>query len=246
MGYSYTTAKTYVAGINHELKINNLTSYNSFLIEKMLIGMQRLGKKEDSRKPITLQILSRLVSVLHHVCDSFYETQLFVSAFCLSFFGFLRIGEIAYVGKSSDYHVLDISDVVLDEKTCEVSVKIKSSKTDQMGRSTTLILQKFIDEKICVFKHLKAYLEVRPSIDGQLFCHLNHKKLTRFQFSKILKSALTFLGLNPDDFNTHSFRIGAATTACMEGKSDEDIKFMGRWDSNSYKTYIRMGRLVKF
>jgi hypothetical protein len=37
---------------------------------------------------------------------------------------------------------------------------------------------------MCVARQLKAYLKFRPNIDGQLFCHLNHKKLTRFQFIK--------------------------------------------------------------
>jgi hypothetical protein len=51
--------------------------------------------------------------------------------------------------------------------------------TDQIGNSTTLILPKNKCESMCVARQLKAYLKFRPNIDGQLFCHLNHKKLTR-------------------------------------------------------------------
>jgi hypothetical protein len=93
-------------------------------------------------------------------------------------------------------------------------------------------------------KAIKSLLKFRPNIDGQLFCHLNHKKLTRFQFLAILRSALKFISLSSDDYNAHSFRIGAATTAAMLGKNDNEIKYMGRWKSDSFKRYIRMDCLI--
>jgi len=35
-------------------------------------------------------------------------------------------------------------------------------------------------------------------------------------------------------------RIGAATNAAEIGKSDDEIMIMGRWKSDTYKTYIRI------
>ena len=163
--------------------------------------------------------------------------------FYLPFLFFLRIGEITEIGNASDNHVIKISDIKFEGNNLKVT--IQSSKTDQIGNSTTLILPKNKCESMCVARQLKAYLKFRPNIDGQLFCHLNHKKLTRFQFLAILRSALKFIGLSSDDYNTHSFRIGAATTAAMLGKSDNEIKSMGRWKSDSFKRYIRMDCLIK-
>jgi hypothetical protein len=40
---------------------------------------------------------------------------------------------------------------------------------------------------------------------------MNNKNFTRYQFSKMLRNALAFTGYSPDEFNTHSLRIGAAT-----------------------------------
>jgi hypothetical protein len=177
------------------------------------------------------------------VCSSNYETHLLSAAFLFAFFGFLRIGEITETGNASDNHVIKISDIKFEGNNLKVT--IQSSKTDQIGNSTTLILPKNKCESMCVARQLKAYLKFRPNIDGQLFCHLNHKKLTRFQFLAILRSALKFIGLSSDDYNTHSFRIGAATTAAMLGKNDNEIKSMGRWKSDSFKTYIRMDCLIK-
>ena len=161
----------------------------------------------------------------------------------MPFLFFLRIGEITEIGNASDNHVIKISDIKFEGNNLKVT--IQSSKTDQIGNSTTLILPKNKCESMCVARQLKAYLKFRPNIDGQLFCHLNHKKLTRFQFLAILRSALKFIGLSSDDYNTHSFRIGAATTAAMLGKNDNEIKSMGRWKSDSFKRYIRMDCLIK-
>jgi hypothetical protein len=47
------TAKSYISGISYKIKINNLEDRTqSFILKKMLQGMQRLDKKKDSRKPI--------------------------------------------------------------------------------------------------------------------------------------------------------------------------------------------------
>jgi hypothetical protein len=83
------------------------------------------------------------------------------------------------------------------------------------------------------------YLNARPKVQGALFCHLNHKYLTRYQVS-VLKNALKFLKLNPNDFNTHSFRIGAATSFSVLGKSDDEIERLGRWKSSAFSNYIRI------
>ena len=59
-------------------------------------------------------------------------------------------------------------------------------------------------------------------------------------FRTALKKALKELNLNPSHFNTHSFRIGAATSAKQAGISDSHLKAMGRWRSDAYLKYIRV------
>lgn len=83
-------------------------------------------------------------------------------------------------------------------------------------------------------------MKLSPKFEGPLFCHFNHKSVTRFQDSSMLKSTLRFLNINEHDFNTHSFRIGAATSFILRGKSDDDIKQMGQWKSNAHMSYVRI------
>ena len=53
-----------------------------------------------------------------------------------------------------------------------------------------------------------------------------------------LRAILLSAGL-PGDFSSHSFRIGAATSAASAGVPDRLIQVLDWWKSNAYKQYIR-------
>ena len=236
--YAPATAKSYISGLSFKMKILGLKdTTNSFIIQKMLAGMQRLHKRVDARKPITFDILSKIIFTLQKTCSSFYETLLFASCFSLAFFGFLRVGEFAQ-SACSDRHVLHVSDISFKDNM--MFITLPSSKTDQMANKTRIEIPNYINQSICPVQNMKRYLKVRPKIAGSLYCHLNNKILTRYQVSAMLKRSLKYLNFKDDDYNTHSFRIGAATSFAKLGKSDQDIQKMGRWKSYSYQRYIRM------
>ena len=67
-----------------------------------------------------------------------------------------------------------------------------------------------------------------------LFCHFDGRPLSRYQFTGVLKKTLHHFDIDYSKFKSHSFRIGAATTAAAMGCSVEDIKTTGRWRSNAY------------
>lgn len=75
---------------------------------------------------------------------------------------------------------------------------------------------------MCPVNLVLNYISMSPNMEGPLFCHMNNHNFTRCQFSKILKNSLAFTGYNPDEFNTHSLRLGAATQSflnCMGEKN---------------------------
>lgn len=240
--YSPNTAKSYIADIGFKMKLNNLTdSTDSFIVKKLLKGMSKTYKRVDIRRPITIKILADIFGILPQICNSTYEAKLFSAVFVLAFRAFLRIGETVESSKSS--HVIQKSDVILNHTDKSVSVTIKSSKTDQYGLETKLVLNsEFVN--LSLYDQLHQYLLVRPCINGSFFCHFNHEKVTRYQVTVILKSALRFLGYNENDYNTHSFRIGTATHAAKMGKSDDEIMTIGRWKSDSHKRYIRIDTII--
>ena len=76
--------------------------------------------------------------------------------------------------------------------------------------------------------------------DTPLFKFTSGTPLTRAVFTQHIQRALTETGFaNSSRFMSHSFRIGAATTAAEVGVPAWLIKTMGRWSSDAYQQYIR-------
>ena len=83
------------------------------------------------------------------------------------------------------------------------------------------------------------YLAAKGSHPGPVFILPNGKMLTRDVFGSALNGILAKHNLQTSYYNTHSFRIGAATSTKKAGMSDVHIKTLGRWQSDAYQRYIR-------
>jgi site-specific recombinase XerD len=65
--------------------------------------------------------------------------------------------------------------------------------------------------------------------------------LTRTVFTERLRQLLSQAGIT-GHFGSHSFRIGAATTAGLAGVPEHMIQTLGRWSSSVYLAYRRTPR----
>ena len=90
-----------------------------------------------------------------------------------------------------------------------------------------------MDHCVCPIKAILPYLALSGSKPGSLFMTHNNSPLTRQFFSTSLSAILSAAGLDHQRYNTHSFRIGAATSAKLAGMSELDIKMLGMWRSNT-------------
>ena len=246
-GFSASTVSTYISGLAHTHKINNVTdNTKSFIICKMIEGLRRKNpQKPDVRTPISFDLLKRLIHSLRSVCNSQYETILFSSAFSLAYFAMLRVSELAINSRTDESgHALKCEDITFDKSKgqTELHVKICSSKTDQKHTSITVIIQSHADSNICPITLLQSYLQVRYSgVNGsnKLYTHFNGLALTKYQFCSLLQKCLGFYEL-PFHIRSHSFRIGRATDMAKNGVKDNIIKQCGRWSSVAYLRYIRI------
>ncbi|OCT91753.1 hypothetical protein XELAEV_18014818mg [Xenopus laevis] len=152
-----------------------------------------------------------------------FETMLFTLLFSVSFFGALRVSESVSHSKRSPGGI-GSEDIHLVES--KLKIILKKSKTDKVGRGTTLWLGNSTEQSICPVLAFSHYQQVRPCFPGPFFIHSDGSFVTSFQFVKILKGA-----------NTHSFSIGAATQASLMGLGEEFIKRLGRWNSSRYQLY---------
>ena len=117
-------------------------------------------------------------------------------------------------------------------------VWIKQSNIDPFRQGVTLWLGK-TDCTLCPVTGILLYLAARGSCPGPPFITSKGAYMTRQSFHSLLSALLIKAGLPQKQFNTHSFRIGAATSCKAAHISDVHIQAMGRWQSNAYKIYIK-------
>lgn len=96
-------------------------------------------------------------------------------------------------------------------------VSIKQSKTDPFRKGCTLTIARSTTH-ICSVMAMRDYLlQTEPDATAPLFTFANDKWLTRPTLTTELRSVLQQCGIQPQNYFTHSFRIGAATTAAAAG-----------------------------
>lgn len=85
-------------GYSHKL-VNFPDPSKIFYVSQMLKGYCKVGFRLDSRLPITLPILDKLISVAPRLRGSYYQISQFRAMCSLAFYAFLRVGEITSVSK---------------------------------------------------------------------------------------------------------------------------------------------------
>ena len=156
------------------------------------------------------------------------------SATLLAFYGFLRPSEYLS-GISTSFQCEDtllLSDISISPDFFHLIVHIKKSKTDPFSTGCSIKIWA-LKTDLCPVKTLLRFIAVHPCPEGPLFTFQDGTFLTRICFSKIIQQCFPFQNLN-----THSFRIGAATSASAAGVPDFIIQVLGRWSSNCYRSYI--------
>ncbi|XP_021347070.1 uncharacterized protein LOC110454687 isoform X2 [Mizuhopecten yessoensis] len=242
-----STISTYVAAISY---INKIAGYadpsQSFLIKKLLSSVQRGNYQVDNRLPITPEILTKLVTSLQYTTQSPYQYHLLKAMYLLAFHAFLRVGEMTLNKAVSN--VLQFEDLQLIKDSsgflCRLELTFRSFKGHYNIRPITLSIAASRQPAVtCPVSALQQYLQNRGQQPGPLFCFPPAKAVPYAYFSECLKHSLSWAGLSHHRFTTHSFRIGAASSAASRGIPDDEIQQMGRWQSMAFKRYIRLPSL---
>ena len=246
-GLSYSTIQVYLSGVRYAHiaagEYSKTIIQTTPRISQVLKGIrksQATTQLRTERQPITFPIMKRLHTVLTKHTGSL-NSKMIWAACCIAYFGLLRVNEFTSPNHSNTTNTLQLADVALDSHTSPkiIQLTLHQSKTDQFRKGSHIFLGA-TSHYVCPVQALLQYLKNRGSRPGPLFILTNRKALTGSMFRTALKKALKELNLNPSSFNTHSFRIGAATSAKQAGISDSYLKAMGRWRSDAYLKYIRV------
>ena len=122
-----------------------------------------------------------------------------------------------------------------------MTVHIKKSKTDPFRQTSTITIASS-QSNVCAVATTRDFLLQTPNSFPQspMFQFKDGTPLSRRTLASNLHTLLELCGLQPNNYNTHSFRIGAATTAAAAGLPAWLIKILGRWRSDSYERYIHL------
>ena len=159
-----------------------------------------------------------------------YDNIVMWAAYCLAF---LRSGEITVPTMAAfnlEQH-LTPKDLVVDDLAhpTVLQVKIKSSKTDQPRIGIDLYIGA-TNCDLCPVAVMLSFLVVRGFDPGPLF---KMQVLMRARLVKSLKTTLMQAGVDCGRYSSHSFRIGAATTAAARGVAEPTLQMLGRLSSDT-------------
>lgn len=243
-GFAPATITTYVSAVGFYHKFHGWADpTNDFVVSKLLEGCRRSRPTADTREPMSMSTLLQTVQSLPAVCTSVFEACMFKAAILCAFFGFMRLGEFAADSRrhiqSSVLSVADVQICGANDDCQSVLISFKHAKNNQRGPPQYIRLVQSTNAALCPVTALKEFMHIRPDNSGPLFCHFDGNPLTRFQFNAVLHKALRFAQVTCTQIRSHSFRIGAASSAVSMGVPVGVVQRMGRWRSDAVATYIR-------
>ena len=192
--------------------------------------------KKPPRTPITITMLRQLKKFL---CESEYGYQdqcMLWAAFVTSFFGFLRASEFISptINTFEAQTTLLLTDIHIARS--QIHIRINTSKTDPFCQGCTIKIA-ITGNDICPVTALKHFISLYPTNQGPLFTYKDGTYLTHRCLNAILKVAIAS---SAQPTSSHSFRIGAATTVAAARFPKWLMQKLGRWNSDSFRTYIQI------
>ena len=196
-------------------------------------------------KPSTLGMAtyypSQIMELLHIILwkhPGNYKDIMIWAACHVAYFGLLRVSELT-TSSPDRFANLKLSEVALDNHAYPTTIQItlKQFKNDQFRTGTT-ICQGKTTHTVCPVDALVQYLAIRGDTLGLLFLLPNNQTLIQASFRSALNKAFQELHMDHCQFNIHSIKIGAATSAKCAGVSDSHLKFLMRWRSDAYLKYV--------
>ncbi|XP_066286079.1 uncharacterized protein [Branchiostoma lanceolatum] len=209
----------------------------SFIIQK-LVRASRKSQTPDGRRPITPSILKALLDAIPSVTSHAYDRQLFKALFLFSYHSLSRIGEVTVTGAAN--HTLQLSDINSQAShPHSILVTFRTYKHGNPSRPATISISPNTGSSYCPVASLKSYLTIRGNRAGCLFLRSDGRPVSSDLFSHTLRKCVKHVELDPREFTAHSFRIGAATHAALSGVPDKQLRALGRWSSDAFRSYIR-------
>ena len=233
---AFSTIKVYISAIQFHAIVNGDQTRISNMAHlyyvlrgiKIFFGSSR---SRPRRLPITIK---QLHTLFDYISSAYSRRDLLMlhAAVSLAFFGLLRSAE--YTSPSSSRgtpYSLSRRDISIINKI--LIVTIRKSKMDPYKEGVIIRIGPNYS-KVCPVSAMSRFLLSSSHSSGPLFQFSDGSFLTRNFLSVLLSACFPEASIN-----THSFRIGGASTAASVGIPDSAIQILGRWSSNAFRRYLQ-------
>ena len=174
-----------------------------------------------------------------------YLRTLYNSLFLTAYYELFRVGEI-----TSGSHPVLAKDVHIVVNKRKLLFTLHTSKTHTKGHKPQFIRimangNDKKNKKYCAFLTFQRYLQMRQSgflaTMEPFFVFRDRSPVTPYHFRKAIHDCISRAGLDPHNYNSHSFRIGRSGDLLKKGVPIEIIRKLGRWSirSNTVYTYLK-------
>lgn len=225
--YAASTVHTYVLALSYSHKLSRYPDPSKALVVvQMLKGYGKLNARLDSRLPINIPILQKLLRCASLLPLTKYQILMFEAMCSTAFFAFLRVGEIAFSSTCPPPIQIHHLTKLLNEAHEVLGFNIKFVNFKHSYNQPPFYLVISRQSTFCPVKILLHFLIARGDSQGTIFIQDDAygSSVSRSWFSTQLSSAIKLCGLNPSVYKFHRFRIGAASHAAVRGMSDAQIR----------------------
>lgn len=240
IGNASSTVATYMSAIRYVLRHDGVElNDESCQLASIIKACKLHNDVVTVRMPIGLNLHNLIIGEIDKIFLSRgqpYLSALYKAITTAGYYGMLRISEM--VGK----HAVITEDVKISQNRLKRKVKfiLRSSKTHHGGKAPQIVDiipdREVLGSASCPFNILATFSQLRPKRihpGTQFFVFSDGSRVTDRHYRAVLRLALTRLGLPARSFNTHSLRIGRASTLFKRQVPVETIKKLGRWKNVS-------------
>lgn len=231
------TIRSHLSAISFKFQSSDRPSpTESFSTSKLLLAYAKSDPPPKIRKPLTKANLEKIIPALERMPYTSHERHMLRSLFTLMYHALLRISEVT-TSKKNDHNLKSTQVKNSTSDTRKLSVTFSSFKFSKPGLTHLDILPS--NGTACPVTAYARYTKIRPKKSKFAYCLQNGSPLSPSYVTNQLRSILYQIGLSPQDYNNHSFRIGKATDMARQGYTDTQICMAGRWSSSAFKKYIK-------
>lgn len=248
------TIRTYISGIKYVARLIGINIDDSKCRFHALVKAARIKNgKIKMRLPIKLKLLNRMLDEiprLRKLRNQPYLVKLYRAIFVSAYYGLLRMSEL-----TGSKHAIKSRDMHLAQDRPKIQMRVWTAKNKKRGSwPDDLKIEGLTDCKACFpnfsgrssFRYcpihiIRQFQAVRPHTHGheQFFCLADGSPIRQVTVRNTISDVLDSIGIGRGSHNGQSFRSGRACDLRKLNYSLRDIKFFGRWHSNSVFKYFK-------